>query len=375
MLFQSSIRKELARSFGATLVVLMTIVITIILIRTLGQASRGSVNPQDVMLVMGYSALGRMPIILTLSLFVAMVSTLSRMYRDSEMVVWFVSGRGLGFFLVPLFRFAWPVLLVITLMSVFVWPWSNLQTQEVRDRYEQRGDLQRVSPGQFQESSSGNRVFFIDRDTSGEKVSNNVFIASTEKGKNSVTTASSGRIETVGKDQMLLLDNGQRLESEIGKSALKITEFAQYGSKAGDSPLINGANIPEKSKSTRELMKSPTRTNQGELAWRLGMALAAINFVVIALALASVNPRAGRSGNLIFVLFTFVVYHNLLNLGQSWISVGAANFAGFVLALHGGALLLALGWLSKRHLNWTFKGAMSRERKRQASRQAGKVAA
>ena len=75
MLFQSSIRKELARSFGATLVVLLTIVITIILIRTLGQASRGSVNPQDVMMVMGYSALGRLPIILTLSLFVAMVST------------------------------------------------------------------------------------------------------------------------------------------------------------------------------------------------------------------------------------------------------------------------------------------------------------
>jgi len=374
MLFQSSIRKELARSFGATLVVLMTIVITIILIRTLGQASRGSVNPQDVMMVMGYSALGRLPIILTLSLFVAMVSTLSRMYRDSEMVVWFVSGRGLAFFLVPLFRFAWPVLLVITVMSVFVWPWSNQQAQDMKDRYEQRGDLERVSPGQFQESSSGNRVFFIDRDVTQEKASNNVFIASTEKGKNSVTTASSGRIETVGDAQMLLLDNGQRLESEIGKSALKITEFAEYGSKAGDSPLINGT-TPEKSKSTRELLRSPTPGNQGELAWRLGMALAAINFVVIALALASVNPRAGRSGNLIFVLFTFVVYHNLLNLGQSWITVGVANFAGFVLALHGGALLLALGWLSKRHLNWTIKGAVSRQRKRQADRQTGKVAA
>lgn len=366
MLFQSSIRKELARSFGATLVVLMTIVITIILIRTLGQASRGSVNPQDVMMVMGYSALGRLPIILTLSLFVAMVSTLSRMYRDSEMVVWFVSGRGLAFFLVPLFRFAWPVLLVITLMSLFVWPWSNQQTQEMKDRYEQRGDLERVSPGQFQESSSGSRVFFIDRDIRQGKASNNVFIASTEKGKNAVTTASAGRIETVGGSRLLLLDNGQRLESEIGKSAMKITEFTEYGSRAGDSPLINGNNLPEKSQSTRELLRSPTRSNQGELAWRLGMALAAINFVVIALALASVNPRAGRSGNLIFVLFTFVVYHNLLNLGQSWITVGAANFASFMLVLHGGTLLAALAWLSKRHLNWTFKSAISRQRQRQA---------
>lgn len=370
MLFQSSIRKELARSFGATLVVLMTIVITIILIRTLGQASRGGVNPQDVMMVMGYSALGRLPIILTLSLFVSLVSTLSRMYRDSEMVVWFVSGRGLAFFLRPLFRFAWPVLLVITLLSVFVWPWSNQQAQEMQDRYEQRGDLERVAPGQFQESASGNRVFFIDRDATQGKASNNVFIASTEKGKNSVTTAHSGRIATVGDSQLLLLNNGQRLESEIGKSALKITEFAEYGSKAGDSALVNAETL-EKAKSTRELLRTPTRNNLGELAWRLGMALSAINFVVIALALASVNPRAGRSGNLIFVLFTFVVYNNLLNLGQNWISVGAAGFGIFVLALHGGVLLLALGWLSKRHLNWTFKAAANR----QSKRQLGKVAA
>ena len=369
MLFQSSIRKELARSFGATLVVLLTIVITIILIRTLGQASRGSVNPQDVMMVMGYSALGRLPIILTLSLFVAMVSTLSRMYRDSEMVVWFVSGRGLGLFLVPLFRFAWPVLLVITLTSLFVWPWSNKQAQDMKNRYEQRGDLDRIAPGQFQESSNGNRVFFIDRNTTGEKVSNNVFIASTEKGKNSVTTASSGRIENVGNSRLLLLENGQRLQSETGKSAMKITEFGEYASKAGDNPLLNAANVPERSKSTRELLRQPTRGNQGELAWRLGMALAAINFVVIALALASVNPRAGRSGNLLFVLFTFVVYHNLLNLGQNWISVGATNLAGFLVALHGGALLVALAWLSKRHLNWTLKSALSRQRQGRGTRQ------
>ena len=369
MLFQSSIRKELARSFGATLVVLLTIVITIILIRTLGQASRGSVNPQDVMMVMGYSALGRLPIILTLSLFVAMVSTLSRMYRDSEMVVWFVSGRGLGLFLVPLFRFAWPVLLVITLTSLFVWPWSNKQAQDMKNRYEQRGDLDRIAPGQFQESSNGNRVFFIDRNTTGEKVSNNVFIASTEKGKNSVTTASSGRIENVGDSRLLLLENGQRLQSETGKSAMKITEFGEYASKAGDNPLLNAANVPERSKSTRELLRQPTRGNQGELAWRLGMALAAINFVVIALALASVNPRAGRSGNLLFVLFTFVVYHNLLNLGQNWISVGATNLAGFLVALHGGALLVALAWLSKRHLNWTLKSALSRQRQGRGARQ------
>ena len=151
MLFQSSLRKELARSFGATLVVLMTIILTIILIRTLGQAAKGAVNPQDVVLLMAYATLGRLPTILGLSLFIAMVSVLSRVYRDSEMVVWLVSGRGMASFVGPLLRFAWPVLLVTALAALWLWPWTNLKTQELRQRYEQRGDIDRVAPGQFQE--------------------------------------------------------------------------------------------------------------------------------------------------------------------------------------------------------------------------------
>ena len=52
MLFDSSIRKELGRAFSATLVVLVTVVMTVLLIRTLGQATIGRVNPSEVLLVM-----------------------------------------------------------------------------------------------------------------------------------------------------------------------------------------------------------------------------------------------------------------------------------------------------------------------------------
>ena len=95
MLFDSSLKQELNRSFGATLVVLVTVVMTMVLIRTLGLASNGNVNPAEVSLVLGFTVLGYLPTIFTLSLFVAMVSTLSRLYRDSEMVIWLTSGQGL----------------------------------------------------------------------------------------------------------------------------------------------------------------------------------------------------------------------------------------------------------------------------------------
>ncbi|MBU3738362.1 MAG: LptF/LptG family permease, partial [Rhodoferax sp.] len=115
MLFHSSIRKELARSFGATLIVLTTVVMTMTLIRTLGLASRGTFDPADVTLVMGYTVLAYMPTILTMSLFIAIFSTLSRMHRDSEMVIWFSSGKGLAAWIGPLLRFAWPILAAIAI--------------------------------------------------------------------------------------------------------------------------------------------------------------------------------------------------------------------------------------------------------------------
>ena len=92
MLFDSSTRSELARSFGVTLVVILTIVLTSTLIRTLGQAAGGNVAPQDVVLLMGYATIAHLATMLILSLFIAVVLTLGRIYRESEMTIWFASG-------------------------------------------------------------------------------------------------------------------------------------------------------------------------------------------------------------------------------------------------------------------------------------------
>ena len=73
-----------------------------------------------------------------------------------------------------------------------------------------------------------------------------------------------------------------------------------------------------------------------------------------------------RSGNLVFALFAFVVYYNLLNLGQSWIGSGRASFPGFLLALHGGVMVMGLLWLGKQHNNWTWR-ALARRRPARAA--------
>ena len=212
MLFDSSFRQELARYFWATLVVLTIIVITVWLIRTFGEASVGKFNPKDVGMVLGYTALGNLHSLLSLSLYIAMVSTVSRMYASSEMVIWQSSGQSVLSLLTPTFKFAWPWLIAITALSLMAWPWSNMQIREMRERFEKRGDLERIKPGQFQESADGKRVFYIDNSSISQKNGNRIFIVSNENNTQSIVTAQSGVIETRDQNRFFILSNGQRIE-------------------------------------------------------------------------------------------------------------------------------------------------------------------
>jgi lipopolysaccharide export system permease protein len=365
MLFHSSLRKELARSFGATLIVLVTIVMTMMLIRTLGQASSGSVNPAEVSLVMGYTMLGHLPTVLTMSLFIASVGTLSRMYLESEMVIWLVSGRGLRSLLTPMMRFAWPMLLTVSVLVLIVWPWSNQQITELKERFEQRGDLERVSPGQFQESANGLRVFFVDKESVENKQGKNVFISSHERGKQAMTSSKEGHVETLHDERFLILDIGQRVEQADGETEIKVSDFKVYGTRISQD--VKAVELkPAKATPSLQLLQNPTPGNLGELAWRIGLAIAAFNFVVIALAITSANHRVGRGGNLALALFTFVMYYNFINLGQSWIGAGKVQFVPFLLALHGGAFALAISWLAIRHNNWSWRQLLNSRGERTA---------
>ncbi len=342
MLFDSTLRRDLARTFGATLVVMLTIVITMMLIRTLGLAAVDAVAPRDVVLVLGYTALGHLPTILSLSLFVAIVITLSRMYRDSEMAIWFASGVGLSRFVAPVLRTVWPVLLVIGLLLVFAWPWGNRNSSELRDRYQQRSDLARVAPGVFQSSSDGRRVFFIERDGSDAVNARNVFVLLSKNGVESVTSARAGRLEQIGADRFLVLENGQRGDVDANTHETTLARFDNYRVLADQRSLRKANELPPKATTTLALLRDGKLGNQAELCWRFGLFLGAVNLTLLGIGLSHVNPRRPSNWNLVFALLGFVIYYNLINLSQTWVASGRVRLGTALLALHGGAFALAL---------------------------------
>ncbi len=345
MLFDSTLRRELARNFGATLVVILTVVLTIMLIRTLGQAALGRIAPQDVALLLGFVALGYLPLILSLSLFIAVVATLGRMYRDSEMAIWFSSGVGLSRFARPVLGISWPVLALVGLLALLVWPWQNERGVELKERFERRSDLSRITPGQFQTSSDGRRVFFIERDAADARTGRNVFILSSQGENESVTSARSGRIEVEGDGRYLILNRGQRNEQNARTGEKGLSRFESYRVLAGERILSSAADRPPKARATLELLAVPTPPNQGELVWRIGLVLGGANLVLLGIGLSASNPRHASNWNLLFALLTFVVYYNVINLSQAWVAGSKVGMGVALLATHGSAFLLALALL------------------------------
>jgi lipopolysaccharide export system permease protein len=345
MLFDSTLRRELARGFGATLVVILTIVLTMFLIRTIGQAASGDVAPQDVVLLLGYVALGHLPTMLALSLFVAIVVTIGRMYRDSEMVIWFSSGVGLTRFVRPVLRMSWPVLAVVALLLLFVWPWGNRSSQELQDRYQQRSDLARVTPGVFQTSSDGHRVFFVERESADGVSARNVFILARQDQVESVTSAKAGRLEAAGELRFLVLDRGQRNDVDFTSSERTLSSFESYRLLASDSAIRSATRQPPKRTPTIDLIREPTSANWAELTWRFGLILGAANLLLLGIGLAATHPRRASNWNLLFALLTFVVYYNAINLSQAWVASGRVGLGAATLAVHGSAFAIALALL------------------------------
>lgn len=353
MLFDLSLKKEILRTFGATLLVLITVVMTMMLIRVLLLANRGLVNPTDILMTMGYFVLGQFATLLTLCLFIAIVATLSRMHSESEMVIWFASGRGLSSLLKPIFSLALPIFLTVALLALFVWPWTNEQMQNMRTQFEQRSDLDRIAPGTFQESANGNRVFFIDKPSTGTKGNNNIYIFEKFDNKESVTTAHSGHIENQAGNQLLLLDSGQRSESDLVEGQTRVIEFEEYGNLIRKSKRNPFDVLPIKVLSSWVLIQNPSAGNLGELSWRIGLVFAAFNFVIFGVLIPSSKPRVNRGVSIFIALFTFIVYFNLINYGQSWIASGGIAFATWLFLLHGSAFMIGASLLFKKHNNWT----------------------
>lgn len=301
---------------------LLGIVVISQLIRFLTDAVSGKLAADGVLALLGFSALNYLPVLLSLSLFISILMTLSRCYRDSEMVVWFCAGIGLTRWIRPVLWYAVPVVVVIALLSLVLSPWSLRKADEYKSKLESRDEVTSLTPGVFRESGQADRVYFVESVDAATSLIGNVFVRSIQNGQVGTMVARQGRQETMANgDRFLVLLNGTRYEGTPGQRDYRIVDFERYAMRIDSVPskqaLPNVRTLP-----TPALWRHPTTWNLSELEWRLGLPVSAAVLALMAIALSYVNPRAGRSFNLVVALVLYMLYSNMISVTNAWVGQG-----------------------------------------------------
>jgi lipopolysaccharide export system permease protein len=271
-------------------------------------------------------------------------------------VIWFNSGLALTAWMRPVLMFGGPLVVLIALLTFALSPWVVQMSEQYRSRIDSRDDLARLDPGVFGESRKKDKVFFAESIAGDKSMVQNVFVNSSQHGRTGVMTSEKGLTEVAPNgDRFLTLLSGRRYEGTPGEPDFRVMEFARYmvriEAKEGREPVAT-----HKSMSTAALIENPTAQNRGELLWRIGMPLSALILVLLAIPLSYVNPRAGRSYNLIFALLIYMAYSNLLSVSQAQVAQGRLSFALGWWPIHAAMAAIAILMFSRQLGLLRFRG-------------------
>jgi len=348
MLFKQALRRDLINLSGAVFAALFTIMVTTSLIRLLGRAASNRVATADVLPLIAFASINYIPVLLVLTVFITVLLTLSRAYRDSEMVIWFASGQSLTAWIRPVLGFALPFFAVTALVALWIAPWANGQVAQYRQRFEQREDVSQVAPGQFRESARANRVFFVESVSADQRRVQQVFVTQRQGERLTVVASSGGQIEqTPDGERYLVLEDGRRWDGVWGSGQYRLMEFERYGVRI-QAKAAGAADDSARIKSTFGLMQQPTTQHLGELVWRIGLPISVLVVAFLAIPLAFVNPRVGHSINLLGAILLYMIYNNLTGVMQAWVTQGKVSFPVGLCATHLVAVLIGLGLFWRR---------------------------
>lgn len=355
-LFRRAVFSEISSHAGVVFSTLLVVWLSVLIVRLLGEAANGDIGANVVLGLATFSSITALPVIISVSMFVAVLTTVTRSYREAEMSVWFASGLSLTQWLRPIMHFALPVAALVAVLTLFASPWAYGQIAEYRQRFEQRSDLSRVTAGQFIETEGGRRVFFAESPVRPDDELGRVVARVVEPEWTSIVTADSAAIHTEPNgDRFLVLGPGHRYDLKPGTPELRLLDFERYGVRIesrSDSGAIESARQAAlqqiKARPTTDLLLRGDPESMSQFMWRLALPLAVLNLGLIALPLGAVNPRLGRSGDLLIAGLLALLYMNLINLSRGWISNGVLSFGVGVWLVHMVFLALGLGLMWRR---------------------------
>ncbi|RDH84891.1 MAG: LPS export ABC transporter permease LptF [endosymbiont of Galathealinum brachiosum] len=347
------ISRELLLTWLAVTLVLMLILLSGTLARLLGKAAEGVIPGDAVWALLLFTGARYLILLIPLSLYLGVLLSFSRLYKDNEMAALGACGVGLMRLYRPLLMVVLPVTGVMLYLTLFMMPWVSQQAELLKSEIENRSELTGLTAGRFNAAKKSDAIMFLQRQSDDGTEMFNVFLHQTNKNtKNKLLdNIESADVARRYKDEegrsFIMFENGQTYEGEPGTSDFRITQYEKKGIYLPEQQLVRKVSR-KKAVSTGDLWSSNRVDYRAELHWRLSLPIGAFLLAILALPLSYTTPRKGRYSKLALAILIYLIYSNLLGIGQSWVEKQKVPEWLGLWWVHGFAISLIIYWWLKR---------------------------
>lgn len=316
--------KEIAQTLFGVSLVLMLVGLSGQLVGVFAEVADGTLTVNTVMVVLGLKSLAMLMVVLPLSLYLAVLMTLSRFYQSNEMAAISASGISQMYIVKVVLSFSFLFAILVGVFSFQIIPWTSGIQHKISFEAENASELEGMTAGRFREVSAGVGVMYIEGMNEEHTEMQGVFLQRRlKKNTELVIRANKGRSEnnTVTGDRYIIFEDGVRYQRTQGKLDFTMITFEQHGVRLQDKASA----VSTKSQMaipTLELIKKNEPIYKAEMHSRLSPVILCLLLSALAVPLSQTSPRQGSYFRLGLGLLAYIVVTNLISLGKTWIVAG-----------------------------------------------------
>ncbi len=352
---------ETTQVWLAVTAVLLTILLSNRFTKVLAQAATGEIPREFLMKVAGFNGLRFLVLLVPVSLMLAIMLALGRLYKDQEIAAMAGCGAGMRHFYRP---FAWLAasLALFTALLSFEWgPWAARRMDALLTDASVSVQYSPFEAGHFKAVAGGRAMFYSDAvDERG--VASGVFAEIPEDKGTSLITAQRGEhtIDPATGERILQLRDGVRYAGTPGRADYDVLSFDTFSLRIRPPQIIESVNKRDRAL-TGDLWISDDPQDRAELHWRLAAPLSVLLLAFLAVPLAQLGPRDGRYSKLVWGIVAYLIYSNLLGIGQTLLKQGVVSETLGLWWVHGIAAFAVLLLIQIRRGGFTRKSLFARE--------------
>lgn len=323
-ILQKYLLKEALISFFAVLLVLILVLLGGVFIQLLGKVVDGTVELGLLFPLLFWGSLKVFSTLLVISLFLSILFSLGRLYKDSEIYAMRASGFGNRQLLMPFLWISGILALVMALLSFELEPWAEQHVRDLKAEALEKLDLAGITPGRFVTLPGQGRVVFAESLDPDSQQLQHLYLFLEKDGNLQVVAATTAEQVKAAEDdeKFLLLSEGEIFQGQPGADRFSLTRYEQMGIRIPDASTATHSQSV-KSMSVTQLWDSKNQASIAEFHWRLSFPLSVLVLTLLAVPLSHASPRQGRSGGIVIAIIVYIFYANLLGLGKSWIEDGS----------------------------------------------------